>query len=271
MQACSNCGASVRDTARFCTACGTQLNEASSGNSAFSWGAAVEQSTTPDSPISSATSAPEIDETDSSETNEFAWSWDAPSSTDNEVSPDASELQPEAAVEASNMTSPDETVPTEPQDTLASWAQDWSTEDEVDEVGEEGVTPVAAVAAAADDDDDTDDAEATLEKAERLIAQLQSMIPRLAHPKPAKPRPVVPTHLADELDSLNDGSDWSDLRSVLEQARDNPHDINHLMTVSGNANRLLSLLDSRENIARTASDMATRLRNPEPDETNDEG
>jgi len=225
------------------------------------------------------TNSDDVEEPVPSESGDFAWSWDSPArdnveapisptETNFEVSSETGEPQSAASEEPSATSQPEETVSTDSQDTLASWAQDWSSNDEVEEVAEVTSSPDLVVASAVDDD--SDDAEATVEKAERLIAQLQSLIPRLARPLPAKPQPVVPTQLADELDNLNDGSDWSDLRSVLEQARENPNDINHLMTVSANANRLLSLLDSRENFARTTSDVAYRLRNPDPAESSNE-
>ena len=305
MQTCSNCGASVREGARFCTACGTQLNEASSGSSAFSWGATVERgapatgesgtmhwSMTTSSGTQDASAA---EETGSESVPPEPWDQDQPEDSppteavdeetgilldDPDAEPisgvvDASELDvlvadPEANKpvvvnedapdlsqmedEAVSSTPDDERDSTNDQDTIAAWAQEWSGDDQAE------APPSSAV-------DDDDDPEVTVAKAERLIAELQSLVPRLARPKPADPsQALIPTRLAEELESATGETQWEDLREILVQARDHPNDITYLMGVSGNAGRLLELMENRDSLANTASNVARRLRNPEPDE-----
>ena len=320
MQTCSNCGANVREGARFCTTCGTQLNEASSGSSPFSWGAAIEQTSTPEGGWPTTTSATdEPAQTEAAGDVTGAWNWsespDSPSTDavdeesgivlddpdrepdaglvdptevddldapiDGEESAPSGDKEPDLSIvedEVSVNTEDNADASSEGQETLAAWAQSWSSDPEsadstaADDVDRE--TAVEAVLAGisseepgletdASDTDDEDEEE-TLAKAERLIAELQSLVPKLARPKPANPnQQLTPKLLADELDERIDGAQWADLREVLEKARDNPHDINHLMSVSGNASRLLDLLDDRESLANRASSVAQRLRNPD--------
>jgi hypothetical protein len=95
---------------------------------------------------------------------------------------------------------------------------------------------------------------------------LQSLVPRLARPKPVNPKQaLIPQRLAEELESATSETQWEDLREILVQARDHPNDITYLMSVSGNAGRLLELMDSRDSLANTALNVAHRLRNPEPE------
>lgn len=331
MQTCSNCGASVREGARFCTACGTQMNEASPETSAFSWGAAVDEpSAEPAStdaaaawPTRGADGADEAEDVASETPNgesetgdsDFTWTWNAPpadeppASTDVEeesgvvieqgepdanpadvveateidiLAPDASSSDASVADAEADGTSDhasdvaseedllivasedeivvEEDVDSSGAETLAAWATGW------DSPGEDNSGAIDEALAQVADSSDNDD-EDTVAKAERLIAELQSMLPRLVNPKPATPEPVKPRlMLADELERVDDGSDWSDLRQVLERARDNPRDILHVMSISDNVERLIHLLDQRDNLARTAANVASRLRNPDPDE-----
>jgi hypothetical protein len=72
--------------------------------------------------------------------------------------------------------------------------------------------------------------------------------------------------MAEELESATGEAAWEDLREILVQARDNPNDITYLMKVSGNAGRLLELMEHHDSLANTASSVAHRLRNPDPDQ-----
>jgi hypothetical protein len=311
MQTCSNCGASVREGARFCTACGTQLNDASSGSSAFSWGATTEQTAAspvaPEAPggtASDATSGQDESEneaiTDSASLTveqpdqhlpteavdeETGIVLDDPADEARTGLVDATEIdvldaepgvaEPEVVDEdAPDLSTLEDWagapagesgVENDDQETLAVWAQRWVSEEET--VVEEDIETVTIESTSIDEDaEEDDDPEITMKEAERLIAELQSLVPKLARPKPAKPQPITPRVLAEELDGLNDGEDWADLREVLEKARSNPNDITHLMNVSGNAERLLALLESRERLANGLSGVAQRLRDIPDDE-----
>jgi hypothetical protein len=176
-----------------------------------------------------------------------------PATTDH-AEPDLSQMEDEAV-----SSSPDDAPDlADEQSTIAAWAQEWSSDE----------APAAPDSVAADDDDD-DDPEVTVAKAERLIAELKSLVPRLARPKPVDPnQALIPQRMAEELESATGETDWEDLREILLQARDNPNDITYLMKVSGNAGRLLELMEQRNTLASTATSVAQRLRNPEPDKKN---
>jgi hypothetical protein len=159
-------------------------------------------------------------------------------------------------------------------ETLAAWAGQWEGEeagvDDPDrqplveaeaDIGSEGTTDVSGEQhgderqAAPDDDEDT------VSKAERLIGELRSLIPTLARPMPAPATSVPdPTPLADELEGAARAAQFDDLRETLQAARERPRDVDTMLSLSGKVDRLLELLDDRDNLARTAESAATRLR-----------
>lgn len=301
MQTCSNCGATVREGARFCTACGTQLNDASSGSSPFSWGAAIEQSKAQagtqatmgwpiaaneeSKTVAASDGEPAVTEANSEEEHHSLAEVDeetgivlsdadqepisgvvdatevedlipdageTDADDDHEAEPDLSVMEDEVTMTSIE----DDSNESASQDALAKWTSQWSSETEGAAAGASHTDNVA-------DDDDED----VVVKAERLISQLQALVPRLARPKPADPnQKLKPQLLAAELDEYTDGTQWADLREVLERARDNPNDITHLMNVSSNASRLLELLDNREALADRASQVARRLRTPDDED-----
>jgi hypothetical protein len=107
-----------------------------------------------------------------------------------------------------------------------------------------------------------DDGEDTVAKAERLIGELQAIIPALARPRPAVPAmdSDAAQSVANDLDSAARIGQFDDVRETLLAARDNPRDVDNMLRLSSNVDRLLELLDDRNNLAKTATSAAGRLR-----------
>jgi hypothetical protein len=316
MQTCSNCGASIREGAKFCTSCGTRLND-SATTTTSSWEATTTGTTATDtrsatetpSWASSASSEPQptastTASTEGKDDGGFSWSWGSPSTTaqdseqsttqvddesgtvidevsTNESDPntvtDATEVEiledePATTDETSaDAVRSDEAV--KEDTTLADLAGQWSDE----ETATAGVTPepvsqsAAATSQEAADAGEDGEQEDTVAKAERLIGELRAIIPSLARPRPpvggrsqAGPKPG---EVADELESAARVGNFDDLRDALLAARNNPRDIDSMISLSGKVDRLLELFDDRNNLAKTAESVASRLRGSENEET----
>lgn len=165
----------------------------------------------------------------------------------------------------------DETIVSEQgeSETLAAWAEEWDMDggDELADpvepaavgntrtVVDQGVTAPAPATSPGDDEEDI------VAKAERLIGELRALIPTLARPMPAPAASLPdPTPLADELESAARAGAFDDLRETLQSAREHPRDVDTMLTLSSRVDRLLELLDDRDNLARTAESAASRLR-----------
>jgi hypothetical protein len=347
MLTCSNCGATVREGAKFCTSCGTRLNENAASNATSVWAtpSPADTSDTTDTaassssdwsnasatppawersepePGSASSTEPEAppSENDESSTNtdeSFSWSWGSSTTDENEPNGDAAQIDEESGViieEAEQTESGDEPEPVSGQtvdateveileddqvsadadrpdvsslstsdqvdeeatdgeetETLAAWAEQWETS----EAADEPVTMGATAGASSSDEHDAlpkpqgndgakaqEDEEDTLAKAERLIGELRSIIPSLAQPRPRVPDPSPDSEtVADDLEGAAQIGNFDDIRDALLKARDNPRDVDNILSLSGQVDRLLELLDDRNNLAKTAQSAATRLR-----------
>jgi len=158
-------------------------------------------------------------------------------------------------------------------ETLAAWAGQWDSQgaegeiagnDEPSEtIPEEPDVPDEQVAASAGaaNEPAPDNGEDTVARAERLIGELRSIIPTLARPMPAPAASLPdPSPLADELEGAARAGQFDDLRETLQLARERPRDVDTMLSLSAKVDRLLELLDDRDNLARTAESAATRLR-----------
>lgn len=170
----------------------------------------------------------------------------------------------------------------EETETLAAWAEQWeSTETEPEddaaahiegaepEIHQPSALEQAADTAITDGTTETpsEDEEDTVAKAERLIGELRSMIPSLLRPMPGTPAISIDTSvIADELESAARGGQFDDIRETLLAAREHPRDVDTMLNLSSKINRLIELLDDRDNLAQTAERTATRLR-PDADAT----
>lgn len=320
MQTCSNCGASVRNEARFCTSCGTRLNAPAESDATAAWPAATSTPAhTPDPSVwdkvresirTGEAAEPDIvpldkaandsgDEQESpdggeatensEESDTFSWSWGVPAEAGDddtatsvdETTDDTSGI--EASVGGGIATDASESAEAEeaPEDddsgeTLAAWATTWNTDDTTDGVPapadtedvKDAVSQLSVAVAEANESGKAE--EDTLTKAERLIGELQALIPALAKPKPA-PRAsnLKPKLLRSSLESARGSTDWSELRGVLNAANDNPRDIEHMMSLSGRIGDMLSLLDDRDLLAQAVDDVTAKLRDAEVDDEDD--
>ncbi len=159
-------------------------------------------------------------------------------------------------------------------ETLAAWAEQWESP-EVEDVaivndpdsdptrGESETLDQAGTSEAGDVDSGGE--EDTVARAERLIGELRAIIPTLARPLPAPPANALnnlpdPLPLAEELEVAARAGQFDDLREALQAARERPRDVDSMLTLSSKVDRLLELLDDRDNLAQTAERAATRLR-----------
>ncbi len=161
----------------------------------------------------------------------------------------------------------------EESETLAAWAEQWQSPDSDNAPGDDtpGILPAPTATpereqTAAAAPGEFEEEEDTVARAERLISELRAIIPTLARPMVAAPDPVVATNtidtgsIADELEGAARSGQFDDLRDVLQAARANPRDVDTMLTLSGRVDRLLELLDDRDNLARVSEDAAERLR-----------
>jgi hypothetical protein len=128
MQTCSNCGASNREGAKFCTTCGTRLNPVvSSGSSG--WGALDDDATRGEtSATTTTTEEPTTTEAPSWSAQEpvaTAWSWNQTRTSEELAVPVTSTDEPAA-------------TPT----TTSSWASQW-TSAETDDFGDDDDEPAS--------------------------------------------------------------------------------------------------------------------------------
>ncbi|CAN5765385.1 hypothetical protein BH24CHL3_BH24CHL3_10460 [soil metagenome] len=308
MLTCSNCGATLREGARFCTACGTRLNEEVTANPESAWATASEPVVQDAPPVS----APDPDSDAATGTGgvqptsdgDFSWTWGDPVEGDSiekqaseatgvaldEQVPVKSESEEvdEAIVDATELdileddhstSDEDDAVDADPEqteslvsddedsvdrgdnETLAAWAEQW------DESADESAG--ASASAEADNQrlsggsgttSESGNDEDTVAKAERLLGELRALMPGLVNPRPASPSSPEDPTVADDLDSAASIGHFDDVSEALLAARDNPRDVDNMLSLAGMVDRLLELLDDRNNLAKTAESAASRLR-----------
>ncbi|MCO5228811.1 MAG: zinc ribbon domain-containing protein [Thermomicrobiales bacterium] len=264
METCTNCGATIRSGARFCTTCGTRVATPSTNDT--EWGAATsstdaeDQQTAVLAPVTSAESAPAISGHDQS--NRWSSGWGASPSTgapdpasrfitalDDEVKPTNDDAI--AAGWTTSQTSwshshqtdaenswgtPQSTPETESEplvepateSEVASAAVEVQLTDTAEEVGISTEVPAAASLALTPDD--------PRHRVLELLTELQGLVPKIA--------------IADEgtaAMTLTEASlktaDYSDVREVISQVKENPRDIQALSELSGKVERIEALLE----------------------------
>lgn len=295
---CTSCGTRLNDSATTSTSAweapATGTTDTSSTTETPSWASSA--SSEPQSTASTTAS------TEGKDDGGFSWSWGSPSTTaqDSEQSTtqvddesgtvidevSTSESDPNTVTDATEVEilkdepattdetsadavrSDDEAV--KEDTTLADFAGQWS--DEETATAEATPEPVTQSTSATSQEVGEDgEKEDTVAKAERLIGELRAIIPSLARPRPpvggrsqAGPKP---SEVADELESAARVGNFDDLRDALLAARNNPRDIDSMISLSGKVDRLLELFDDRNNLAKTAESVAKRLRGSENEET----
>ena len=318
MRTCSNCGATVREGAKFCTSCGTRLNDTDSASQHDTWSSSPANEDTAAAQTApsgtDASTGEDLAATASSPTSEaesFSWSWDSASSgakASDEEQPaqvddesgtvldesgatvgeapaiaDATEVEiledeptasdEELAVAADSTVTEPETDTPEPDEgdaTLAAWAGQWSEDDDA--------TPLSSSAAVSEEPADVtasvagDAEEATVEKAERLLGELRRIIPALARPRPIDPNARAEgdtvqvggsqplPDIAAELEGARSTEQFDDLRETIELARQNPRDVDTMLSLANQTERLMALLDDRDRMASKLEALSARLR-----------
>lgn len=193
---------------------------------------------------------------------------------------DETESAPDAEANPSPETSDSMLVVEEREDegedeseTLAAWAEQWETpepeagttmddtdpESEREDPAESGQADPAVASETVERH--SNEEEDTVARAERLIGELRSIIPTLIRPMPSVP--VIESDaaaIADELEGAAQAGQFDDIRETLRAARTNPRDVDTMLSLSGKIDRLIELLDDRDNLAKTAGSAASRLR-----------
>jgi len=90
-----------------------------------------------------------------------------------------------------------------------------------------------------------------LDRARRLVEELRTLIPPprpFGHDAPGAANPAV-ERLRDELESARSTSDFRDLRTTIESARERPRDVDTMLAMVGQIDSMLDALDDRDRLA----------------------
>lgn len=285
METCTNCGATIRSGARFCTTCGTRVVAANTNDT--EWGTTASSAGTEDQqtavlePIKPAEPVPTI--TGNDHNDRWTSGWVAPSTPTSESDP-ASRFV--TALDDEVKPTTDDAIATGWTTAQTSWsygsqtnAEDtWGTPQsapepetvaEVEPVTEtepEVVTSAVEVESTGSTEivDTEADVSATNEESSlvltaddprhrviELLTELQALVPKIA--------------IADEgtaamtlTEASLKTSDYTDVREVISQVKENPRDIQALSELSGKVERIESLLE--EHAALTEA-IESALRN----------
>lgn len=289
MDSCTNCGAALRSGARFCTTCGTRVNDVTTDD--FGWGAAarsidadsqqtsVIEPVKPAEPTDQETSiavrgrmrdwgSPQGDvhmntdpasrfisalETDVNSTTENAKndSLSEPTSTESTTDGNAADTWSFAAPATSN---------SETWKAPDSWASVVTTEAEHDEeISGEGI--ISEIVSSVEDDtgetvkpnEELVDTDSDLTHQGESVQRALDLLSEL--------QTLVPT-LPGTANSLSeaviDAEDFGDLEEVLENIRDNPRDIQALGELAGKVDRISALLQSHTQMRQAINDTIKR-------------
>lgn len=100
-----------------------------------------------------------------------------------------------------------------------------------------------------------------LDRARRLIEELRTLIPppRLYQEETPQAVSVPVEGLRDELESARSRSDFRDLRSALESARERPRDVDTMLEMVGQIDTMVEALDDRDRLATAVERAIARL------------
>lgn len=197
MQTCSNCGASNREGAKFCTTCGSRLNAVVDTGTSTGWdSASLAEETAVATPSVTTTEAPSTTPTPvyAEEPVATSWSWSQTRTSE------------ELAVPYPEPTTT--TTTTEAAESLTSWASQWSTpsstaEDNEDAAGEAfadpGAEEVAEEAEAAEEE-----ARAAREEIDATIAETDAAEEEEEARVAAEEQVAAATEVQDEPSALFD-------------------------------------------------------------------
>jgi hypothetical protein len=287
MQTCSNCGSVSRDGAKFCTTCGSRLNEVIDSNASSGWESYSTEDETREapavaqgveSPVVEAAS-PEIDPAQAAEpAPTTSWSWGQSSADDTAETESDQPVNPEEDTEVATSSTESES--------LSSWANQWTspaeepyepdpvTEPEYDVTSkvDESETTVEAVAEAEVEPDEpaaetseavpavtyadpanvASDEPTPKERAQSLLFELRELIDESFGGSESQAPATSEASTGDALATLNavgsDDGQFDNLRAILEKAREQPRDVDTMLNLLGEINSLIALVDSHERL-----------------------
>lgn len=280
MERCPTCGAAVRPGAKFCTSCGSRLDEQPTDTASETQDTAVatpttqgESEVTPDPNWEAAsggavedetgneTAGPEDlpditssadtrDETASIEPDE-TWSgkWPEPRDTGESDNAPADRFRDEIDTEPETH-QPAESPPAwswrEPDTTASS---SWSADSDEAVTESKTITPETPVSSTGENDDSTEDGDPR-KRASELLDEIRGVIWQIGSGTQADDKGV----LQDISRVRGETNDFSDLEPVIEAARENPRDIDTLRDLSQKSGRLHELLESHKRLVSTLED-----------------
>jgi hypothetical protein len=292
MQTCSNCGATSREGAKFCTTCGSRLNPVVDASNTSGWESyAPADETQVATAVTGEDAAPPREETpveavepEWASTEEPAttttWSW-------GQSVVDEPDVVEEAPAEAEAQSAP----PADDNESLSSWANQWdapaespaeidaaapvNTEAEFepapDAVEDEPVEQQVATAEEVQDEPSAlfgavpesapGDSPSPKERAQALLFELRELIDESFAESSVHFNADGTGDSGSALETLNalgdDAGQFDQLRAILEKAREHPRDVDTMLNLLGEINSLIDLVD-RYHAYVTAVDEARR-------------
>jgi hypothetical protein len=298
MQTCSNCGSVSRDGAKFCTTCGSRLNEVIDSNASNGWESYSTEDETREAPAVAQglespvveSASPEVYPDQAAEpAPATSWSW-GQSSADADAEPESDQpVSPEEDTEVATSSTDSES--------LSSWANQWTspaeepdepdpvTEPEYDVTSEvdESETTVEAVAEAeverdeptvetseaapvvtyADPANVASDTPTPKERAQSLLFELRELIDESFAVSGTQVPASSGGDTSDALTTLNavgsDNGQFDNLRAILEKAREQPRDVDTMLNLLGEINSLIALVDSHERLVTAVETAKSQL------------
>lgn len=276
MERCPTCGAAVRPGAKFCTSCGSRIEEQRTGtpqdtqettvvatpaahsdgditpepNWKAASGGAVEDETgdhtTAPEPESTAETPNVADETDAAPAeaeSEWAARWPEPKADEQDAGSPSERFRD--ALDSGEKESHPTWTWTAPSDSDES---SWSTDTDKAAAVTEATTPEASASALAAPSPDGD----PRQHASELLDQLRALVWQLGNDHPAGTDEQTTIQTISRV--RGETSDFADLESVIDSARENPRDIDALRELGEKAGRLHELLESHKRLVRTLED-----------------
>jgi hypothetical protein len=280
MNVCPNCANPVREAARFCTSCGTALDgtpqpylappltptAAEEPAVAPVWPEPPTSNTWPQPqsepgwPMPAApqggwsTPAPQdgwpaSDDQSWRAKEPVAASWPDPAPAEDRPSAEVAALSPDLLLEPSLDEMP--ALPVQPDlPELPAEIADFSD-------GAIAVEPAIALPVYSLSPDAASDAIVARERAGELLGELRDLLPRLSNPSGADP---IALAAVLEAGITSDRNRWNSLRSVMENARDNPRDVETVLALSQRVDDVIALLDRHEQLTEAVQRAARQLR-----------
>ena len=283
MQTCSNCGATSREGAKFCTTCGSRLNAVVDPTASSGWESPATDDETRFSPVVSPDNTEQRQDEPSVETTDepvavekepatTSWSWGQATATEvPEEEPIAADMT--EALDVSK-TGDDEIHVTEPAEgeSLSSWASQWSeSTPESEEAGEVESIATSRASETTGEAEDEYEEPSPQARAHALLYELRELIDSTVPDQESAPgvaAAVVEGGKENALATLTavpgDEERFDNLRAILESAREQPRDVDTMLNLLGEINSLIALIDSHEAYVSAINTAIGQLRGDEP-------